>query len=184
MTAIMMDELLRCPICYDYFQTAMIFPSCSHNYCSVCIRRSLSFKTECPTCRAPSDSTDLRPNRIIDSLVLAYSSTTPTSSSSIKPTSSSSSYHHVENSGIDDVSSPLLKRKMTETSLSPTSTVSLPSSKSRKKESSSSSTMTSSSTLKGGTKKSSFKPPLDISHNSNITVECPICQLMNPIHCM
>ncbi|XP_077714097.1 E3 ubiquitin-protein ligase RAD18 isoform X2 [Canis aureus] len=44
------DDLLRCGICFDYFNIAMMIPQCSHNYCSLCIRKFLSYKTQCPTC--------------------------------------------------------------------------------------------------------------------------------------
>nr|XP_042129711.1 E3 ubiquitin-protein ligase RAD18 isoform X4 [Peromyscus maniculatus bairdii]XP_042129712.1 E3 ubiquitin-protein ligase RAD18 isoform X4 [Peromyscus maniculatus bairdii] len=45
-----MDDLLRCGICFEYFNIAVIIPQCSHNYCSLCIRKFLSYKTQCPTC--------------------------------------------------------------------------------------------------------------------------------------
>ncbi|KAB0400092.1 hypothetical protein E2I00_002478 [Balaenoptera physalus] len=44
------DDLLRCGICFEYFNIAMMIPQCSHNYCSLCIRKFLSYKTQCPTC--------------------------------------------------------------------------------------------------------------------------------------
>ncbi|RMX41069.1 hypothetical protein pdam_00003304 [Pocillopora damicornis] len=40
------DNLLRCSICYEFFDVALITPECSHNYCSLCIRRSLSYDTK------------------------------------------------------------------------------------------------------------------------------------------
>uniref|UniRef100_A0A8C9PTF5 RING-type E3 ubiquitin transferase n=1 Tax=Spermophilus dauricus TaxID=99837 RepID=A0A8C9PTF5_SPEDA len=43
-------DLLRCGIFFGYFNIAMIIPQCSHNYCSLCIRKFLSYKTQCPTC--------------------------------------------------------------------------------------------------------------------------------------
>eukprot|EP01112_Ceratiomyxa_fruticulosa_P023198 TRINITY_DN8776_c0_g1_i2.p1 TRINITY_DN8776_c0_g1~~TRINITY_DN8776_c0_g1_i2.p1 ORF type:complete len:444 (-),score=100.46 TRINITY_DN8776_c0_g1_i2:977-2308(-) len=71
-----MDDLLRCPICFDFYNTAMILPACSHNYCSLCINRYWSFsakaKLECPSCRNPSEFSDLRPNRILDQIVSTY----------------------------------------------------------------------------------------------------------------
>uniref|UniRef100_A0A5F9CM22 Oxytocin receptor n=1 Tax=Oryctolagus cuniculus TaxID=9986 RepID=A0A5F9CM22_RABIT len=27
------DDLLRCGICFEYFNIAMMIPQCSHNYC-------------------------------------------------------------------------------------------------------------------------------------------------------
>ncbi|XP_069329950.1 E3 ubiquitin-protein ligase RAD18 [Eulemur rufifrons] len=63
------DDLLRCGICFEYFNIAMIIPQCSHNYCSLCIRKFLSYKTQCPTCCVTVTETDLKNNRILDELV-------------------------------------------------------------------------------------------------------------------
>nr|XP_033781996.1 E3 ubiquitin-protein ligase RAD18 isoform X2 [Geotrypetes seraphini] len=63
------DDLLRCGICFDYFNIAMMIPQCSHNYCSLCIRKFLSYKTQCPTCCVSVVEPDLRNNRILDELV-------------------------------------------------------------------------------------------------------------------
>ncbi|XP_053155427.1 E3 ubiquitin-protein ligase RAD18 isoform X2 [Hemicordylus capensis] len=66
------DNLLRCGICFDYFNTAMIIPQCSHNYCSFCIRKSLSYKAQCPTCCMAATEPDLKNNRILDELVKTF----------------------------------------------------------------------------------------------------------------
>ncbi|XP_070789686.1 E3 ubiquitin-protein ligase RAD18 [Pituophis catenifer annectens] len=63
------DNLLRCGICFDYFNTAMIIPQCSHNFCSLCIRKSLSYKPQCPICCMVATGPDLKNNRILDELV-------------------------------------------------------------------------------------------------------------------
>eukprot|EP00232_Nephroselmis_pyriformis_P013884 CAMPEP_0182876350 /NCGR_PEP_ID=MMETSP0034_2-20130328/14097_1 /TAXON_ID=156128 /ORGANISM="Nephroselmis pyriformis, Strain CCMP717" /LENGTH=151 /DNA_ID=CAMNT_0025009135 /DNA_START=174 /DNA_END=626 /DNA_ORIENTATION=+ len=66
----MLDSSLRCPICGDFFTDAVCIRGCGHSYCSVCIRRSLSFKEECPTCRVSNVTTDdIAPNRTIDAVV-------------------------------------------------------------------------------------------------------------------
>uniref|UniRef100_A0A1B6J0R1 RING-type E3 ubiquitin transferase n=1 Tax=Homalodisca liturata TaxID=320908 RepID=A0A1B6J0R1_9HEMI len=61
----LIDDLLRCGICYDYIKTCMVTP-CAHSYCSICIRRSLLYKTACPTCFEETYETNLRNNRILD----------------------------------------------------------------------------------------------------------------------
>uniref|UniRef100_A0ABM5FJK1 RING-type E3 ubiquitin transferase n=1 Tax=Pogona vitticeps TaxID=103695 RepID=A0ABM5FJK1_9SAUR len=68
------DNLLRCGICFEYFNIAMIIPQCSHNYCSLCIRKSLSYKAQCPTCCVAATGPDLKNNRILDELVQTFSS--------------------------------------------------------------------------------------------------------------
>jgi len=66
------NELLKCPICFDLFHTALLLP-CSHNFCALCIRQSLTFgHKRCPICKKASDTCDLRPNRLIDELVANY----------------------------------------------------------------------------------------------------------------
>ncbi|XP_046996084.1 E3 ubiquitin-protein ligase RAD18-like isoform X1 [Schistocerca americana] len=66
-----LDRLLRCGICYEYFSTALM-TGCSHNYCSLCIRKSLGYKTECPTCMKETFESHLRSNRILDDIVTLY----------------------------------------------------------------------------------------------------------------
>ncbi|XP_071491333.1 uncharacterized protein [Diadema antillarum] len=63
------DTLLRCGICYEYFDIAMMIPKCSHNYCSICIRRYLNYKNLCPTCNTPVEAAALCNNRSLDELV-------------------------------------------------------------------------------------------------------------------
>lgn len=63
------DNLLRCSICYEFFDVALITPECSHNYCSLCIRRSLSYDTKCPTCSLKVTPLSLKNNRVLDELV-------------------------------------------------------------------------------------------------------------------
>ncbi|NXT68224.1 RAD18 ligase, partial [Chaetops frenatus] len=68
------DDLLRCGICFDYFSIAVIIPQCSHNYCSLCIRKFLSYKTQCPACCVAVSESDLKNNRILDDLVKNFNS--------------------------------------------------------------------------------------------------------------
>ncbi|NXG45796.1 RAD18 ligase, partial [Psilopogon haemacephalus] len=68
------DDLLRCGICFDYFSIAMIIPQCSHNYCSLCIRKFLSYKPQCPTCSVAASESDLKNNRTLDELVKSFQS--------------------------------------------------------------------------------------------------------------
>ncbi|XP_029358236.1 E3 ubiquitin-protein ligase RAD18 isoform X2 [Echeneis naucrates] len=65
------DALLHCPICFDFFNISMM-TKCSHNFCSLCIRKFLSYKPHCPVCNAHATETDLRNNRILDELVVNF----------------------------------------------------------------------------------------------------------------
>ncbi|KAM3915721.1 E3 ubiquitin-protein ligase RAD18 [Leptodactylus fuscus] len=82
-----LDDLLHCGICFDYFSIAMIIPQCSHNYCSLCIRKFLSYKTQCPTCCAAVTESDLRNNRLLDDLVRTFVSARTHLSQSVLDTS-------------------------------------------------------------------------------------------------
>ncbi|KAL1272551.1 hypothetical protein QQF64_028413, partial [Cirrhinus molitorella] len=62
------DTLLRCPICFELLNITMM-TQCSHNFCSLCIRKFLSYKLLCPVCNLPSTEQDLRNNRLLDDLV-------------------------------------------------------------------------------------------------------------------
>nr|XP_029539096.1 E3 ubiquitin-protein ligase RAD18 isoform X6 [Oncorhynchus nerka] len=65
------DTLLRCPICFDFLSIA-VMTKCSHNFCSLCIRKFMSYKLQCPVCNSPTTEQDLRNNRILDDLVTNF----------------------------------------------------------------------------------------------------------------
>ncbi|KAG5953055.1 hypothetical protein E4U53_007097 [Claviceps sorghi] len=66
------DAALRCQVCKDFFQTPMI-TSCSHTFCSLCIRRALSSDGKCPLCRSPEQELKLRCNWAMAETVEAFS---------------------------------------------------------------------------------------------------------------
>lgn len=66
------DAALRCQVCKDFFQTPMI-TSCSHTFCSLCIRRALSSDGKCPLCRTPEQELRLRSNWSLAETVEAFS---------------------------------------------------------------------------------------------------------------
>ncbi|XP_056130869.1 E3 ubiquitin-protein ligase RAD18 isoform X2 [Lampris incognitus] len=65
------EALLRCPICFEYLGIAMM-TKCSHNFCSLCIRRFLAYKLQCPVCNLETTQQDLRNNRLLDDLVVNF----------------------------------------------------------------------------------------------------------------
>ncbi|KAI3370121.1 hypothetical protein L3Q82_024912 [Scortum barcoo] len=65
------DALLRCPICFDFLNISMM-TKCSHNFCSLCIRKFLSYKLQCPVCNTEATEQDLRNNRLLDDLVVNF----------------------------------------------------------------------------------------------------------------
>lgn len=66
-----LDSSLRCQVCKDFFTTPMM-TSCSHTFCSLCIRRYLSQEGRCPTCRESDQEIKLRPNLAVDELVTTF----------------------------------------------------------------------------------------------------------------
>jgi hypothetical protein len=74
------EDGLRCPICGEFFN-ATVTLDCEgqnvHSFCSLCIRRSLGTRKECPICRVAATQADLRPNRALDNVVKAYTATRP-----------------------------------------------------------------------------------------------------------
>uniref|UniRef100_H3DAW2 RING-type E3 ubiquitin transferase n=1 Tax=Tetraodon nigroviridis TaxID=99883 RepID=H3DAW2_TETNG len=65
------DNLLRCPICFDFLNITMM-TKCSHNFCSLCIRKFFSYKLLCPVCNTQASEQDLRNNRLLDDLVTSF----------------------------------------------------------------------------------------------------------------
>ncbi len=70
------ETALRCQVCKDFF-TNPVITSCSHTFCSLCIRRCLTADGKCPTCRAVDQELRLRPNWIVQELVDAFQTARP-----------------------------------------------------------------------------------------------------------
>lgn len=70
------ESALRCQVCKDFYTTPMI-TSCSHTFCSVCIRRCLNNDGKCPACRTQDQELKLRFNGAIEDLVEAFKKVRP-----------------------------------------------------------------------------------------------------------
>src|SRR6187402_3321096 len=70
------DSALRCQVCKDFYTTPVI-TSCSHTFCSLCIRRCLNNDGRCPACRAPDQELKLRQNWAMEELVEAFTKARP-----------------------------------------------------------------------------------------------------------
>ena len=71
------EAALRCQVCKDFLDTPMI-TSCSHTFCSLCIRRCITNDGRCPTCRTQEQAIKLRPNSIIQEIVDEFQKARPT----------------------------------------------------------------------------------------------------------
>lgn len=70
------ESSMRCQVCKDFYETPMI-TSCSHTFCSLCIRRVLSNENKCPLCRAPEQEIKLRSNWSMEEAVEAFKKARP-----------------------------------------------------------------------------------------------------------
>lgn len=66
-----LESALRCQVCKDFFNTPMM-TSCSHTFCSLCIRRYLSQEGRCPACRTADQELKLRRNWAVEELVSGF----------------------------------------------------------------------------------------------------------------
>ncbi|KAI9375649.1 hypothetical protein BJX61DRAFT_539661 [Aspergillus egyptiacus] len=71
-----LESSLRCQVCKDFFDNPVI-TSCSHTFCSLCIRRCLSTEGKCPTCRSSDQELKLRRNWAVQELVEAFNNARP-----------------------------------------------------------------------------------------------------------
>ncbi|KAJ5690629.1 Postreplication repair E3 ubiquitin-protein ligase rad18 [Penicillium macrosclerotiorum] len=66
-----LESSLRCQVCKDFFDNPVI-TSCSHTFCSLCIRRCLSTEGKCPTCRSGDQELKLRRNWLVQEILEAF----------------------------------------------------------------------------------------------------------------
>ncbi|OJJ97192.1 hypothetical protein ASPACDRAFT_124031 [Aspergillus aculeatus ATCC 16872] len=71
-----LESALRCQVCKDFFQNPVI-TSCSHTFCSLCIRRCLSTEGKCPACRSSDQELKLRQNWAVQELVETFQNARP-----------------------------------------------------------------------------------------------------------
>ncbi|ORY55314.1 hypothetical protein BCR35DRAFT_355756, partial [Leucosporidium creatinivorum] len=68
----LLDSALRCPLCYEVLKAPVIITSCSHSFCSLCIRESMTIKKECPVDHTAADEGRIRPNKSLDEVISAW----------------------------------------------------------------------------------------------------------------
>ncbi|KAI8976757.1 hypothetical protein BDB01DRAFT_852970 [Pilobolus umbonatus] len=66
------DNDLRCPICKEIYNIPMILTTCSHSFCTQCIRRCLIDEQLCPKCRKPSYENNLIHNYALEDISKAW----------------------------------------------------------------------------------------------------------------
>lgn len=71
-----LENALHCQICKEFYDTPML-TSCSHTFCSKCIRTSLSTDGKCPACRTADQASKLRNNWALQEVVATFLAARP-----------------------------------------------------------------------------------------------------------
>ncbi|KAJ5098092.1 hypothetical protein N7532_005093 [Penicillium argentinense] len=71
-----LESSLRCQVCKDFFDNPVI-TSCSHTFCSLCIRRCLSTEGKCPVCRSADQELKLRRNWAVQEFLETFQNARP-----------------------------------------------------------------------------------------------------------
>ena len=58
-------KVFECAICYESMKNPVISLKCGHNFCSMCVRKYLLYKPQCPSCFVPLHDPELKPNRCL-----------------------------------------------------------------------------------------------------------------------
>lgn len=103
------DAALRCQVCKDLYNTPMI-TSCSHTFCSLCIRRSLTHDGKCPACRASDQEMKLRQNWAVGELVEAFKQARPEILEFVRLSAARSDSLKRKLDEVEDVANPVQKR--------------------------------------------------------------------------
>jgi E3 ubiquitin-protein ligase RAD18 len=103
------EAALRCQVCKDLYTTPMI-TSCSHTFCSLCIRRCLTHDGKCPACRASDQEMRLRQNWAVGELVEAFKKARPEILEFVTRPVQRSSSPKRKLDEVEDATSPLQKR--------------------------------------------------------------------------
>lgn len=66
-----LEAALRCEVCREFFENPVI-TTCSHTFCSLCIRRCITHDGKCPNCRSGCQTERLVPNTVVREIVGRY----------------------------------------------------------------------------------------------------------------
>lgn len=69
--------LFQCPVCYEPLRNPVMTLNCSHNFCSLCVRKYLLYKKQCPSCFLSLHDSDLKPNRILSDCIEIFAQILP-----------------------------------------------------------------------------------------------------------
>ncbi|KAL4883433.1 hypothetical protein BJY04DRAFT_226493 [Aspergillus karnatakaensis] len=107
-----LETSLRCQVCKDFFDNPVI-TSCSHTFCSLCIRRCLSTEGKCPTCRSSDQELKLRRNWAVQELVEGFMNARP-SVLELARRATEKNEVAMEGGGEGDAEQPVMKKRKIE----------------------------------------------------------------------
>lgn len=70
-TFVALDASLRCQICKDFYDAAVI-TTCGHTFCSICIRRCINADSKCAACKTTIAESGLKRNAAVQDVVDAF----------------------------------------------------------------------------------------------------------------
>ncbi|CAI9632421.1 unnamed protein product [Alternaria burnsii] len=71
-----LEAALRCEVCKEFYNNPVI-TSCSHTFCSICIRRCIAADGKCPSCKTGCSSDKLAPNIAVREVVMRFQEARP-----------------------------------------------------------------------------------------------------------
>jgi E3 ubiquitin-protein ligase RAD18 len=71
-----LEAALRCEVCKEFLSNPVI-TTCSHTFCSICIRRCINAEPRCPSCNAQCTSDRLIPNIAVRDIVMRFQEARP-----------------------------------------------------------------------------------------------------------
>lgn len=71
-----LEAALRCEMCKEFYSNPVL-TTCSHTFCSICIRRSIAADGKCPSCRTVLSSNKLAPNIAVREVVMRFQEARP-----------------------------------------------------------------------------------------------------------
>ncbi|KAF2682091.1 DNA repair protein rad18 [Lentithecium fluviatile CBS 122367] len=66
-----LEAALRCEVCKEFYNNPVI-TSCSHTFCSLCIRRCIGADGKCPACKSACQADKLMPNIAVREVVTKF----------------------------------------------------------------------------------------------------------------
>ncbi|KAK8814277.1 hypothetical protein WA158_008139 [Blastocystis sp. Blastoise] len=67
-----LEKLLRCPICKNIIDGAVVLTTCGHSCCSLCIKRFLSTQSKCPICRVSCNEGNILRNILLEEICHSF----------------------------------------------------------------------------------------------------------------